>query len=474
VLIFREIAAMAATRKERDTFGEIKVPADRLWGAQTQRSLQNFRISSERMPLELVHALARVKRACALVNAQLGLLDENKARAIVAAADEILTGRHDVEFPLVVWQTGSGTQTNMNLNEVLANRASELLGGERGQKRLVHPNDDVNMGQSSNDVFPTAMHVAAVGALDERLVPALIVLRDTLVAKAKSFDDIVKIGRTHLQDATPLTLGQEFSGYVSQIEHGIAHVQESLTHLCELALGGTAVGTGLNAHPQFGIRVAKELATSTGLHFVSARNKFEALAANDALVHAHGALKTLAASLMKIGNDIRWLASGPRSGIGELRIPENEPGSSIMPGKVNPTQSEALTMLCCQVLGNDVAINIGGAMGNFELNVFKPLIIHNFLQSVRLLADGVLSFNDNCATGIEPNRERIGQMLSQSLMLVTALNPHIGYDKAAEIAKKAHQEGTTLKEAALGLGYVTAQQFDEWVRPEDMVGKATN
>jgi fumarate hydratase class II len=352
---------------------------------------------------------------------------------------------------------------------VLANRASELLGGERGDKRLVHPNDDVNKGQSSNDVFPTAMHVAAATALHARLMPALAALRDTLRSKATLFSDIVKIGRTHLQDATPLTLGQEFSGYVSQLEHGQAHVQAALAHLYELALGGTAVGTGLNAHPEFATRVAQELANLTKMPFVSAPNKFEALAANDALVHAHGALKTLAASLMKIANDIRWLASGPRSGIGELRIPENEPGSSIMPGKVNPTQSEALTMLCCQVFGNDVAINIAGAMGNFELNVFKPVIIHNFLQSVRLLADGAISFNNNCAIGIEPNRDRIAQMLGQSLMLVTALNPHIGYDKAAEIAKKAYKEGKTLKEAALALKYLTAQQFDEWVRPEDMV-----
>ncbi len=462
---------MAATRKERDTFGEIEVPSDRLWGAQTQRSLQNFRISSERMPLELVYALVRVKRACALANAELGLLDGKKAKAIVSAADEVLAAAHDVEFPLVVWQTGSGTQTNMNVNEVLANRASELMGGERGEKRLVHPNDDINKGQSSNDVFPTAMHVAAMTALNTLLLPALKGLRETLQAKSSAFDDIVKIGRTHLQDATPLTLGQEFSGYVSQLDHGLEHVLASQTHLSELALGGTAVGTGLNAHAELGVRVAKELAKSIGLPFVTARNKFEALAANDALVHAHGALKTLAASLMKIANDVRWLASGPRSGIGELRIPENEPGSSIMPGKVNPTQSEALTMLCCQVLGNDVAVNIGGAMGNFELNVFKPLIIHNFLQSVRLLADGARSFNDNCAVGIEPNRERIEQMMGQSLMLVTALNPHIGYDKAAAIAKKAYKDGSTLKEAAVALGHVTAEQFDKWVRPEDMVGK---
>jgi fumarate hydratase, class II len=462
---------MAATRIERDSFGEIEVPADRLWGAQTQRSLQNFRISGERMPVELIRALALVKRAAAVANIEIGLLDAKKGNAIIQAADEVIAGKHDDEFPLVVWQTGSGTQTNMNMNEVLANRASEILGGSRGEKRLVHPNDDVNKGQSSNDVFPTAMHVAAVRALHDRLVPSLKKLRDTLAQKSKAFDDIIKIGRTHLQDATPLTLGQEFSGYVSQLDHGIAHLQGSLTHLCELALGGTAVGTGLNAHPEFGARVAKELGKATSLPFVPARNKFEALAANDALVHAHGALKTVATSLMKIANDIRWLASGPRCGIGELRIPENEPGSSIMPGKVNPTQSEALTMACCQVFGNDVAINVGGSMGNFELNVFKPVIIHNFLQSIRLLADGAVSFNDNCAVGIEPNRERIEKSVRESLMLVTALNPHIGYDKAAQIAKKAYQEGTTLKKAAVTLGYVTAEQFDQWVRPEDMVGR---
>jgi fumarate hydratase, class II len=459
-------------RIERDTFGEIRVPAERLWGAQTQRSLENFRISGERMPVELIRALARVKRACATVNRDLGVLDANKADAIAAAADEVIAGRHDGEFPLVVWQTGSGTQTNMNMNEVLANRASERLGGERGGKRLVHPNDDVNRGQSSNDVFPTAMHVAAVEALHGRVVPSVRALRDVLAAKSAQFGDIVKIGRTHLQDATPLTLGQEFSGYASQLEHGIAHLQASLTHLCELAIGGTAVGTGLNAHPEFGARVAKELQRLTpGIPFVPARNRFEALAANDALVHAHGALKTLAASLTKIANDVRWLASGPRSGIGEISIPENEPGSSIMPGKVNPTQSEAMTMLCAQVMGNDVAINIGGASGNFELNVFKPLIIHNFLQSARLLADGCASFRDHCAAGIEPNRERIAELMRRSLMLVTALNPHIGYDKAAQIAKKAHAEGTTLREAALALGYVTAEQFDAWVRPEEMLGR---
>jgi fumarate hydratase, class II len=462
---------MAATRIERDSLGEVEVPADRLWGAQTQRSLQNFRISGERMPVELIRALARVKRACALVNVELGELDDKIGKAIAKAADEVIAGERDAEFPLVVWQTGSGTQTNMNMNEVLANRASEILGGERGMKRLVHPNDQVNRGQSSNDVFPTAMHVAAVSAVQERLVPALKSLRDTLAQKSQSFEDIVKIGRTHLQDATPLTLGQEFSGYVSQLDHGIAHALASLTHLSELAIGGTAVGTGLNAHPEFGDRVARLLAKETGLHYVPARNRFEALAANDALVHAHGVLKTIAASLMKIANDIRWLASGPRCGIGEIRIPENEPGSSIMPGKVNPTQCEALTMLCCQVFGNDVAINVGGSQGNFELNVFKPVIIHNFLQSARLLADGCESFNANCAAGIEPNRERIAELLDQSLMLVTALNPHIGYDKAAEIAKKAYTEGTTLKQAAVALGYVTGKQFDEWVRPEAMVGK---
>jgi len=459
---------MAEHRIEHDSFGEVRVPAERLWGAQTQRSLENFRISGERMPAELIRALALVKRSCARVNADLEALPADKARAIASAADEVLGGKHDGEFPLVVWQTGSGTQTNMNVNEVLANRASEILGGERGEKRLVHPNDDVNRGQSSNDVFPTSMNVASVQALHGRLVPELRKLRDTLAAKATEHKDLVKIGRTHLQDATPLTLGQEISGWVSQLDHGIAHVQASLTHLCELAIGGTAVGTGLNAHPEFAARVAKEIAKATGLPFVSARNKFEALAANDALVHAHGALKTLAVSLTKIANDVRWLASGPRSGIGEIAIPENEPGSSIMPGKVNPTQSEAMTMLCAQVLGNDVAINFGGASGNFELNVFKPLIIHNFLQSVRLLADGAQSFREHCAAGIEPRRERIAELLGNSLMLVTALNPHIGYDQAARIAKKAHAEGTTLKQAAVALG-VGAEQFDAWVRPEKMV-----
>lgn len=459
------------TREERDTMGTVQVPAAALWGAQTQRSLQNFKISNERMPVALIHALARVKRAAAKVNHDLGLLNAASAAAIIDAADEVIVGQFDDQFPLVVWQTGSGTQTNMNVNEVLANRASEILGGGRGADRKVHPNDDVNRGQSSNDVFPTAMHVAAVQELHHHLIPAIQLLRDTLATKAAAFSNIVKVGRTHLQDATPLTLGQEFSGYVAQLEHGLKHVQAALPHVHELALGGTAVGTGLNAHPEFAARVAAELARLTGLPFITAPNKFEALASNDALVHAHGALKTLAASLMKIANDIRWLASGPRCGIGELRIPENEPGSSIMPGKVNPTQSEAMTMVCCQVMGNDVAINIGGAMGNFELNVMKPLIIHNFLQSVRLLADAMVSFNDHCAVGIEANVERIDALMHNSLMLVTALNPHIGYDKAAEIAKKAHREGITLKAAAIATGYVSAEQFDAWVVPENMIGK---
>ncbi|MGE0329674.1 MAG: class II fumarate hydratase [Ramlibacter sp.] len=458
------------TRTEHDTFGPIEVPADRLWGAQTQRSLHNFDISGERQPREIIRALAQVKRASAVVNHALGLLDAAKSQAIVAAADEVIAGQHEGEFPLVVWQTGSGTQTNMNVNEVLANRASELLGGTRGEARLVHPNDDVNKSQSSNDVFPTAMHVAAVDAITHRLLPAIARLRATLDAKAQAFGAIVKIGRTHLQDATPLTLGQEFSGYAAQLAHGEAHVRAALAHLCELALGGTAVGTGLNAPRGYAVAVAGELAKLTGLPFVTAPNKFEAMASVDALVHAHGALKTLAASLTKIANDVRWLASGPRSGIGELSIPENEPGSSIMPGKVNPTQSEALTMLAAQVMGNDVAINIGGASGNFELNVFRPMVAHNFLQSVRLLADGMVSFNDHCAVGIEPNRGRIAELVDRSLMLVTALNPHIGYDKAAAIAKKAHKEGTSLRDAALATGYVTASQFDDWVQPGRMTG----
>ncbi|MDR5737824.1 MULTISPECIES: class II fumarate hydratase [unclassified Caballeronia] len=462
--------AQGDVRMEKDTFGEIAVPNAKLWGAQTQRSLQNFKISSEKQSPELITALAIVKRAAAEVNADLKVLDAKKAQAIMQAADEIIDGKHPDEFPLAVWQTGSGTQTNMNLNEVIANRASEILGGPRGEERLVHPNDDVNRGQSSNDVFPTAMHVAAAYAIVRHLVPSLKTLRETLDSKSKQFVDIVKIGRTHLQDATPLTLGQEFSGYVAQLDQGIRHVEATLPHLYQLAQGGTAVGTGLNAHPEFAAKVASAIGKLTGLPFETAPNKFEVMAAADALVAAHGALKTVAASMMKIANDIRWLASGPRCGLGELSIPENEPGSSIMPGKVNPTQSEAVTMLCCQVFGNDVAVNIGGASGNFELNVFRPMIAHNVLQSVRLLADGAQSFNDNCAVGIEANEQRIDSLLNESLMLVTALNPHIGYDKAAQIAKKAHKEGTTLKAAALALGHVTEQQFDEWVKPQDMVG----
>jgi len=459
-----------STRIEKDTFGPIEVPADKLWGAQTQRSLQNFKISTEKMPPALLRALAQVKRAAAQVNSDLKVLDPKKASAIIAAADEVIEGKHDGEFPLAVWQTGSGTQTNMNMNEVLANRASELLGGVRGEERLIHPNDDVNKGQSSNDVYPTAMSVAAVCAVEAQLLPSLKLLRDTLAKKSADFADIVKIGRTHLQDATPLTLGQEFSGYVAQLDWDKRHIESALPHLRELALGGTAVGTGLNAHPEFAVRVAAEISKVAQHAFVTAPNKFESLAAHDALVFAHGSLKTLAASLMKVANDVRWLASGPRCGIGELRIPENEPGSSIMPGKVNPTQSEALTMLCAQVFGNDVALNIGGASGNFELNVFKPLIAHNFLMSVRLLADGMVSFEEHCARGIEPDRARLDKLLHESLMLVTALNPHIGYDKAAKIAKTAHKAGTTLKAAALELGYVTSEQFDAWVKPEEMTG----
>jgi len=411
-----------------------------------------------------------IKRAAARVNAELGALPPKTANAIIGAADEALAGKHDGEFPLAAWQTGSGTQTNMNVNEVLANRASEILGGQRGEGRLVHPNDDVNRGQSSNDVFPTAMNVAAAEATATKLLPALQALGATLAQKTAAFAGIVKIGRTHLQDATPLTLGQEFSGYVAQLAHAQLHIEAALPHVLELAQGGTAVGTGLNTHPEFGARVAAELAAATGLPFVSAPNKFEAMGAADALVNLHGALKSLAAALFKIANDVRWLASGPRSGLGEITLPENEPGSSIMPGKVNPTQCEALTMLSAQVLGNDVAVNIGGASGNFELNVYRPLIIHNVMQSIRLLADGMASFDEHCARGIEPNRARIDELLERSLMLVTALNPHIGYDKAAEIAKKAHREGTTLKQAALALGHVTEAQFDAWVRPEKMVG----
>jgi fumarate hydratase class II len=464
---------MAATRQEKDSFGTIEVPADRLWGAQTERSRRYFRISGERMPLAVIHALAQVKRSAARVNRALGLLEAKIADAIERAADEVLAGRHDEEFPLVVWQTGSGTQSNMNVNEVLANRGAELLGGERGPRRLVHPNDHVNLGQSSNDAFPTAMHIAAARAVEHDLLPRLERLEATLAAKAEAFARIVKIGRTHLQDATPLTLGQEFSGYVEQLAQAEAAIELALPGLCELAIGGTAVGTGLNTHPEFGARMAKDLSQATGLTFESAPNKFAALAGHEPLVFAHGALKTLAAALHKIANDVRWLASGPRSGLGEISLPENEPGSSIMPGKVNPTQAEALTMLCVQVLANDVALGIGSASGQFELNVYKPMLIHNFLQSVRLLADGCASFEEHCVRGIEANEARIRELVSRSLMLVTALAPHIGYDRAAEIAKKAHQEGSTLRDAALALGYVSAEDFERWVRPEAMTQPGT-
>ena len=458
-----------ATRVERDSLGEVAVPQARLWGAQTQRSLVNFAISSERMPLEVIYALAELKAACAQVNAELGRLAGDKAKAIVRAAGEVREGRHDDEFPLSVWQTGSGTQSHMNVNEVLANRASELLGGGRGAGRMVHPNDEVNLGQSSNDVFPSAMHVAAVRAMRERLLPALDALHLALQAKAGDFAAIVKIGRTHLQDATPLTLGQEFSGYAAQLGLARQAIEASLPGLHVLAIGGTAVGTGINAPEGFGEGVAARLAAASSLPFVSADNKFAALAGHEPMLAAHGALRTLAAALAKIANDLRWLASGPRSGLGEIALPANEPGSSIMPGKVNPTQCEALTMLCAQVFGNDVTVGIAGASGNFELNVYKPVIIHNFLGSVRLLSDGMASFERHCVRGIEARRERIAELVSRSLMLVTALTPHIGYDKAAAIAKRAHAEDTSLREAALASGWVSAEDFDHWVVPADMV-----
>jgi len=458
-----------STRTETDSMGAIEVPADRYWGAQTQRSLQHFKIGSERFPREMLRALGLIKKACAVVNRDLGLLDAERVGAIIQAADEVIAGGLDEHFPLVIWQTGSGTQTNMNANEVIANRAIEILGGRLGSKKPVHPNDDVNRSQSSNDVFPTAIHVAAAEQIARRLLPAVEALRDALAAKAREFDHIVKIGRTHLQDATPMTLGQEFSGYAAMLDQALAGLRAALPGLHQLAIGGTAVGTGLNAPEGFGERVAAELERLTGLPFTSAPNKFQALGSHEAAVAAGGALKTLAAALMKIANDIRWLASGPRAGLGELRIPENEPGSSIMPGKVNPTQSEAMTMVCTQVLANDVAIGIGGASGNFELNVYKPLICHNLLQSIRLLADAGDSFREHCVVGIEPRHDRIRHHLENSLMLVTALAPHIGYDKAAEIAKKAHETGKTLREAALQLGHVSDADFDRLVRPERMV-----
>jgi fumarate hydratase class II len=460
---------MSHSRTETDSFGPIEVPSECLWGAQTQRSLKFFAISTERMPPALVAALALVKRASATVNGDLGKLPPEKVKAIVQAADEIIGGAHAEAFPLAIWQTGSGTQTNMNMNEVLANRASELLGGVRGAARLLHPNDEINLGQSSNDVFPTAMHVAASIAITQSLLPALRALRQTLQQKSADFATIVKIGRTHLQDATPLTLGQELSGYAAQLDIAEAAIMHTLPELQALAIGGTAVGTGLNTHPEFGARVAAALAITSGLPFTSAVNKFAALAGHEPMVAAHGGLKTLATALMKIANDVRWLASGPRSGLGEISLPENEPGSSIMPGKVNPTQCEALTMLCAQVFGNDVAITVGGASGNFELNVFKPMIVHNFLQSVRLLADGMRSFDTHCVQGMQPNQVRIDALLASSLMLVTALTPHIGYDRAAQIAKRAHHDGTTLKQAALALGHVSDADFDRWVQPLQMI-----
>lgn len=456
-------------RIESDSMGSVAVPANALWGAQTQRSLLHFHISTETMPHALLIALAHVKRASALVNAALGLLDDARAHAIVRAADEVLRGEHDSAFPLSVWQTGSGTHTNMNMNEVLAHRANALLSAE-GQSALhVHPNDHVNLGQSSNDVFPTAMHIAAVMGLREQLLPALSAVRQTLAEKSVAYAGLIKVGRTHLQDATPLTVGQEWSGWVAQLDHAERGITAHLDGLYELAIGGTAVGTGLNAHPQFGDQVSARLATELGHPFRRTSNHFAAQAAHDALVSAHGALKTLAVALMKIANDVRWLASGPRCGLGELTLPANEPGSSIMPGKVNPSQCEALTMVCCQVMGNDVALSIGGASGHFELNAFKPLMAHNFLQSVRLLADAMTSFNQYCAQGIEPNRPRLAEQMGQSLMLVTALTPHIGYDKAADIAKYAHQHGGTLRDAALALNVVSAKDFDEWVRPDKMI-----
>ena len=457
------------TRIERDAIGTVEVPADRLWGAQTQRSLELFCIGTDRMPLEIIRALALIKRCAAETNRALNLLEPGKAEAIAAAADEVLAGVHDGEFPLSVWQTGSGTQSNMNVNEVLANRASELLGGPRGMDRLVHPNDDVNKGQSSNDVFPTAMHVAAVLALHDRLLPSLDRLAATMEAKSAAFAEVVKIGRTHLQDATPITLGQEFSGYVAQLRSCRSQIDAALPGLHQLAIGGTAVGTGLNTHPEFGDRVARLLAGRTGHPFVAGTNKFALLASHEALLGLHGSLRTLAAALIKIANDVRWLASGPRAGIGEISIPENEPGSSIMPGKTNPTQAEAQVMACIQVLGNDVAIGIAGASGNFELNVCKPLIAFDVLWSLRLLADSMAGFEAHCARGIEPDHVRIAELLSRSLMLVTALSPHIGYDKAAGIAKQAHRERITLRQAALATGYLTAQQYDQWVQPRDML-----
>lgn len=457
-------------REETDSLGIVKVPADRYWGAQTERSRKNFKIGSERMPVEVIRAFGVLKKAAAITNAELGVLDEYKRNLIVQSAEEVIAGSLDDHFPLVVWQTGSGTQSNMNVNEVIANRAIEVVGGTLGSKAPIHPNDDVNCSQSSNDTFPTAMHIAAVSALSNRLLPSAKLLHEALAKKSDEFVEIIKIGRTHLMDAVPLTLGQEFSGYAEQVKRGRERVEQALPNLYELAIGGTAVGTGLNAPECFAEMVAAQIRELTGQEFVSADNKFEALAAHDAIVQASGALKTLAVALMKVANDIRWLSSGPRSGLGELRLPENEPGSSIMPGKVNPTQCEALTMICARVFGNDATITVAGASGNFELNVFKPVLIDALLQSIRLLADGMDSFVKHCVSGIKPNAQRIEELVQRSLMLVTALNPHIGYDKAAAIAKAAHHEGITLREAAIQSGYLTPEQYDEWVRPERMTG----
>ena len=459
-----------AYRIETDSMGEIEVPEEKYYGAQTARSLVHFKIGGDRFPREIIRALGILKKAAAATNEELGILEPEKAALITRAADEVIAGDLDAHFPLVVWQTGSGTQTNMNANEVIANRAIELAGGVMGSKDPVHPNDDVNKAQSSNDTFPTAMHIAAGEQMTKRLIPAVETLKRTLAQKAEAFDSIIKIGRTHLMDAVPLTLGQEFSGYAQQLENGLARVRMSLDGIYELALGGTAVGTGLNTHPDFAEKAAARIADMTGLPFRSAPNKFEALAAHDAVVFASGAVKTLAASLMKIANDIRMLASGPRCGVGELLIPENEPGSSIMPGKVNPTQSEAMTMVCAQVMGNDVAVNVGGATGHFELNVFKPVMIFNLLNSVRLLADACVSFNEHCAVGVEPNRPAIDAYLQNSLMLVTALNPVIGYDNAAKVAKKAFADGGTLRDAAIALDLLTGEEFDAAVKPENMIG----
>lgn len=458
-----------AFRTEKDSLGEIKVPADKYWGAQTQRSLENFKIGGDRFPREMIRALGVLKKCAAMSNWKLGLLPETKAKFIISAANEVIEGKLDEHFPLVVWQTGSGTQTNMNANEVIANRASELMTGSV-KERVVHPNDDVNKGQSSNDTFPTAMHIAVADRVTHHLVPSIKKLKDSFKKKQNDFKDVIKIGRTHLMDATPLTLGQEFSGYTSQLEKAIERVETSLKAVLELAIGGTAVGTGLNTHPEFAVRVAETIAKETSIHFISAPNKFEALAAHDALVELSGSLKTVACSLMKIANDIRWLGSGPRSGIGELLLPANEPGSSIMPGKVNPTQSEAMTMVCAQVIGNDAAVTVGGMQGHFELNVFKPVIVFNILNSVRLLGDACNSFREHCVDGIQVNTKQIEQHLNNSLMLVTALNPHVGYDNAAKIAKNAYEKSITLKESAVLLGFMSSEDFDKWVRPQDMIG----